>query len=181
MDDEASIIELISIDALRVRALNSVASLKLPDWLIAAGFVRNTVWDYLFNTKTPLADIDVIYHCKKDVSEKRDRLIEANLRSIEPLLPWSVKNQARMHIGNGDAPYLNTLDAMSYWPEKQTCIGVRISDDLKMQLQHCFPLSLQFSGEINRNPKRSAEIFNQRIKNKGWLKNWPKLKIEALS
>jgi uncharacterized protein len=63
MNHERLVIELISSDITRMHALHAVASLRLPDWLIAAGFVRNAIWDYLFDKKTPLNDADVIYYC----------------------------------------------------------------------------------------------------------------------
>lgn len=54
MSYEQCIIELIKSDELRMRALYSARALNLPDWLIAAGFVRNLVWDYLFGKKPVL-------------------------------------------------------------------------------------------------------------------------------
>lgn len=46
-----------------MRLLIIVADLKLPDGLIAAGFVRNLVWDHLHGKNaTPLNDVDVIFY-----------------------------------------------------------------------------------------------------------------------
>jgi hypothetical protein len=57
------IIQLIKRDKLRLDALESVFLLNLPQCYLAAGFVRNLVWDYLHNkdSSTPLNDFDVIY------------------------------------------------------------------------------------------------------------------------
>ncbi|TQV87966.1 nucleotidyltransferase family protein [Aliikangiella coralliicola] len=159
-------------------ALTSLRTLNLPDCYIAAGFVRNLIWDYLFSVKSSLNDIDVIYFCPRDISEQRDKKLEEQLSEIEPSLPWSVKNQARMHIKNGDRPYKNSLDAMSYWPEKQTCIGVRLNHNDELILAHCFSLSEQFNGKITFNPKRNIQVFRNRISRKTWLKTWPDLVIE---
>ncbi|HCG9646579.1 TPA: nucleotidyltransferase family protein, partial [Vibrio parahaemolyticus] len=41
------IVELIKQDPLRVEALKVVSQLALPQCYIAAGFVRNLVWDSL--------------------------------------------------------------------------------------------------------------------------------------
>lgn len=54
------IVELIEADALRMRALRAVRTLDLPDWLIAAGFVRNLVWDNLFGKK-PIFAISMLF------------------------------------------------------------------------------------------------------------------------
>lgn len=57
------IVELIKADSMRIKLLQAVASLGLPDCYVAAGFVRNAVWDYLHNyTGTALSDIDVVYY-----------------------------------------------------------------------------------------------------------------------
>ena len=51
--------------------LEAVSSLWLPDWYIAAGFLRNAIWDALHakSVRTPLNDIDVIYY---DAGRLRD-------------------------------------------------------------------------------------------------------------
>ncbi|EJG0326734.1 nucleotidyltransferase family protein, partial [Vibrio parahaemolyticus] len=41
------IVELIKRDPIRTEALNHVSQLNLPQCYIAAGFVRNLVWDSL--------------------------------------------------------------------------------------------------------------------------------------
>ncbi|MGH1370472.1 MAG: nucleotidyltransferase family protein [Cellvibrionaceae bacterium] len=177
MNQEQHIINLIECDSLRMRALRTVKSLDLPDWLIAAGFVRNLVWSNLFGNDAPLNDIDVIYYCALDVSQERDSILEQRLHSLDPELPWSVKNQARMHLNNGDAPYTNTLDAMGYWPEKQTAIGATLDANDEVVLRHRFDLNFQFNGKIDRNPARSIGVFSARVAAKGWLELWPELQV----
>jgi len=164
-----------------MRALRAAKSLDLPDWLIAAGFVRNLVWSNVFGKDAPLNDIDIIYHCISDTSEERDSLLERQLYAIEPELPWSVKNQARMHLKNGDAPYANTLEAMAYWPEKQTAIGVMLDSNEDLVLRHSFDLDLQFNGRIDHNPARSVDVFKARVASKGWLQSWPALQVKTHS
>jgi uncharacterized protein len=178
MSYEQRIIELIKSDELRMRALRVVKTLDLPDWLIAAGFVRNLVWSNLFGNDALLNDIDVIYYCTSDKSEERDFKLERQLYSIEPELPWSVKNQARMHLKHGDTPYANTVDAMGYWPEKQTAIGVMLDTNEDIVLRHRFDLGLQFNGQIDHNPERSVGVFKTRVASKGWLTSWPALKVK---
>lgn len=54
--------ELIQADPERMPLLKTVAALALPDCYIAAGFVRNMVWDYLHDyDATPLNDVDVVF------------------------------------------------------------------------------------------------------------------------
>ena len=180
MHSQQRIIKLIQADPLRVEAIKAVSSLKLPDWLIAAGFVRNLVWDSVFFTSSVLNDIDVIYYCARDKSEERDEYFEQKLRHAIPKLPWSVKNQARMHTRNKHSAYKSTFDAMSYWPEKQTSIGTFVSENGAMQIKHCFELNYQFNGRVDFNPKSRRDIFIERHFEKAWDKRWPGLIIEAL-
>lgn len=177
MSSEQRIINLVQIDAIRMRALHAVSSLNLPDWLIAAGFIRNLVWGHIYRKEVALNDIDVIYFCKTDLSRERDKDLERRLFELEPGLLWSVKNQARMHLKHGDPPYENTLEAMSFWPEKQTCVGAMLNESGALIIRHCFDLNLQFNGEINLNPKRSLTTFQNRIFEKKWLRIWPQLQV----
>ena len=57
------VIHLIKQDKLRLKALDCVYHLDLPQCYIAAGFVRNVVWDHLhkFTNSSQLNDVDVIY------------------------------------------------------------------------------------------------------------------------
>ncbi|NHQ85027.1 nucleotidyltransferase family protein [Iodobacter sp. HSC-16F04] len=167
----------LKADPLRCQALRQAAALGLPDWCIAAGFVRNLVWDRLhgFTRPTPLTDIDLIYFNTEDISEEADRALEQRLMQDSDL-PWSVKNQARMHVRNGDVPYLNTLDAMSCWPEPETAVGVRLEPDLAFISP--FPLENLRDLQITLNPKRpKISDFEARVAEKKWLEIWPKLQV----
>ena len=169
---------LIASDPLRLQILQAVKHLELPDSWVAAGFVRNLVWDHIHQLSTSLSDIDIIYFCTEDSSSLRDIELEGQLKNSCPKLPWSVKNQARMHCRNADPAYRNCLDAMSYWPEKQTAIAARLNTNNEVELMHCFSLELLFSGKISHNPKRQQAIFDHRVNSKGWLKTWSQLSVE---
>nr|WP_299496973.1 nucleotidyltransferase family protein [uncultured Shewanella sp.] len=93
------IVRLIKQDPMRVKALECVASLNLPQGFIAAGFVRNLVWDVLHqkNVSTPLNDIDVIYFDKAALNTDNDKMCEWKLHQLMPEINWQVKNQALMH------------------------------------------------------------------------------------
>jgi len=177
MDYQKQIIYWLSLDEKRMEVLEFANSLKLNDWCLAAGFVRNMVWDKLhgYAEATALNDIDLIYFDPESLD--MDQQYEDQLRSISNL-PWSVKNQARMHVRNGDQPYLSTRDAMSYWVEVETAIGANISLDGMVSLIAPFGFEALFSNTITINQKRikNAE-FEQRIQGKKWLEIWPKLEI----
>lgn len=178
----------LSQDNERMRALELVLQCaqvhSMPQWCIAAGFVRNLVWDKLHGLDCqPLNDIDLIYYCPLDTRPERDWAIEAYLRAGAPELPWSVKNQARMHLKNHDNPYQSSSDAMAYWPEMETAVGVSLNPTLKtsasviedLQIVAPFGLASLFALTLTRNPRRSLAVFEQRIIAKGWLSQYPQL------
>ena len=179
MDKECKVIAWIQDDELRMEALHVAASMNLNDWCLAAGFVRNLIWDKLhgYQDLTPLNDIDLVYYDKASISEEIDLAIEQTLILKSPL-PWSVKNQARMHTRNNDSPYTSVCNAMRFWVEVETAIGVRLSDNGDVELVAPFGLESCFSYTVTVNPKRvKLADFEQRVKRKRWLELWPGLKV----
>jgi uncharacterized protein len=175
--------EWMADDPMRMRALRVAREMDLPDWCIAAGFVRNLVWDKLhgFEIPTPLDDIDLIYFDPARATRENDRSIELQLAAIDPGLPWSVHNQARMHERNGDTPYCSSMDAMSYWVEQETAVGVRLNRDDRIEIVAAFGLEGLFARRItpNRRKRNSAMEFSSRLARKNWLWIWPDLRVDA--
>ncbi|SHE61862.1 nucleotidyltransferase family protein [Vibrio gazogenes] len=165
------VVELIRQDPIRVEALNYVSQLGLPQCYIAAGFVRNLVWDALhdFNVSTPLNDVDVIYFDPHEPNPNTYSAYESRLKTCMPQLNWQVRNQANMHVRHGDSPYQGTVDAMHYWPEKETAVAVRQVAPNQYECVAAFGVESLFGYCITHNPKRSRETFEQRVDAKGWL------------
>lgn len=176
------IVTWLSADPVRYGLLAALADLNLPDAWLAAGFVRNLVWDRLHGhaEPTPLADLDVIYFDAADCRPERDREIEALLAAQAPGWPWSVKNQARMHLRNGDRPYRHCRDAMAHWPEVETALAARLTPAGAIEVISPFAQSGLFALHLTPNPWRPRpEAFRQRVATKGWLGRWPRLRIQA--
>ena len=110
--------------------------MALPDWAIGAGFVRSLVWDSLaaLKARTPLPDIDVLFFDAENVARQQEMEIENRLRGVRNDLPWSVRNQARMHSRNGDAPYKDTHYAIGHWLETPTAVGARLETDGSLKI-----------------------------------------------
>ena len=123
----AKIIQWIEKDSFRMRALECVFKSEIPQAFLAAGFVRNLVWDALHNkeTPTPLNDLDVIYFDLDESDPERYKAYELKLQELMPEANWQVRNQAMMHERNGDRAYTDLIDAMSFWPEKETAVAIR--------------------------------------------------------
>ncbi|MCO7226019.1 nucleotidyltransferase family protein [Pleionea sp. CnH1-48] len=177
--DVNQIKQCLQADPFRMEVLKYAASLNLNDWCIGAGFVRNLVWDHYhgFTQTTSLNDIDVIYFDSTNIAPEYDKLLEEKLNDMTSL-PWSVKNQARMHLKHQHTPYQSTLDAMSYWVECETAIGARFSSKGELEIISPFELASLSDHTITMNQRfAQPKVFRQRIEQKQWLSIWPKLVI----
>jgi hypothetical protein len=178
----AEILDLVAGAPWRREALAAVAALDLPDCWIGAGFVRAPVWDALhgYAKETPLEDIDVVYY-DPDCSDRAVEVqAEGRLRALVPGLPWSVRNQARMHLRNGDRPYRSTADALCHWLETPTAVAVRLGRDGAPEL--LAPLGLDDLVGLVVRPTPHARAyrmdgFRARVVRKGWRDTWPKLRL----
>jgi hypothetical protein len=163
-----------------MKDLTLVRDMILPDCYIAAGYIRNYVWDRLhgFNKQEKHNDIDVVYFDLQNVSEERDRSLEDNLIKETCNEKWSVKNQARMHVKNGDHPYKCTEDAIAHWPETATAVGVRLDDNNEIKFISPYGLEDLFQMVVRRCPIfRDKEYYLSRVEGKNWINHWPLLKI----
>ncbi|WP_245977583.1 nucleotidyltransferase family protein [Kushneria sinocarnis] len=166
----------------RMAALRALAELALPDAWLAAGFVRNLVWDRLhgYSPPTPLNDLDVLHFDATDCSRASEQALEARL-GARLARPWSVRNQARMHHRNGDPPYQDSIDAMRYWVELETAVAVRLVANDTLQIAAPFGLQSLLGGRLTPNPYRPRpQAFARRCADKGWLQRWPRLSKRSL-
>jgi hypothetical protein len=151
-----------------MKILHNVAELKLSDCWVAAGFVRNMVWDHLHNRNpSSLNDIDVIYYDGLDTTSELGNKAEVYLKRIAPDENWQVRNQAFMHRRNGHDPYSSSSDAMSFWPEVETAVGVRLEPNGEIAI--CAPLGVKslMAGHLTTNPKNILSVFHERVQKKG--------------
>ena len=104
---------------------------------------------------------------------------EAALRAVEPSITWSVKNQARMHTRNGDAPYASATDAMRCWPETATAVAVRRTDNESCETAAPFGLDDLLNLVLRPTPHFAREkrpIYEARLRTKQWATLWPLLR-----
>lgn len=127
---EQDVIRLIENDKWMMDVLHIAKSLELPDWWICAGFVRSKLWDTLHNyeVRTATPDVDVIYFDPLHKDETYEQSVEKTLTNMDASIPWSVKNQARMHVVNNMPPYSSSVDAISKFPETATALGVTLDE-----------------------------------------------------
>ena len=182
--NDKDIIQLIKEDEWMIDILKAVKSLNLPDWWVCAGFVRSKIWDTLhgFKERTPIPDIDVIYFDDTNMDELEEKKFEMRLRNILPNVPWSVKNEARMHIVNNISPYSSSVDAISKFPETATSLGVKLDEKNDIILVAPWGVDDVINLEVKPTPyfkesKELSQIYEERITKKNWKDIWYKVKV----
>jgi len=177
-----ALISLCEDDAHRMACLRAVQVLPVTGAWIGAGFVRSLVWDALCGTSTPLDDVDVLWF-DREAGADRDAALEAMLGSVLTDVPWSVRNQARMHGRNGDAPYDDVEHALAHWPETATAVALRLDADGAIEVMAPFGLHDLFGRRVRPTPHMSSRAdrrgaFAGRVVSKRWEKRWPGVVVE---
>lgn len=177
---ESLIVDLVKADRARWRALGVVEALGVPSACIGAGFVRNLVWDHLHGRANDCRknDLDVLWFDRARTDRQVDRELTGALQRLDPTFDWSVRNQARMHERNEDAPYRSVSDAMRHWAETATAIAVRRARD---ECEIIAPFGLDDLMSMILRPTSSAphklKAFTQRAQDKDWPARWPGVRV----
>ncbi|MGN7402047.1 nucleotidyltransferase family protein [Cytobacillus praedii] len=184
LKSKEDIIAIIEEDQWMMELLRNAKKLNLPDWWICAGFVRSKIWDVLhgFMERTRIPDVDVIYYDQTNLDELEEKRLEKELYSLLPAIPWSVKNQARMHVINNFPPYLSSVDAISKFPETVTGLGVKLDDDDNLILTAPCGIRDVLNMEVKPTPifkemKELTLIYEERLKKKSWSSVWDKVTV----
>ena len=179
MKTEKDILSFLENQPVIFPLLEMVSKLEIENCWIGAGLIRNAVWDHLHQFPIalhPASDIDVIYFDPNELDPQIEKQIKSRLSKMAPGLPWSVRNQARMHIHNTDPVYTNISDALFHWPETATAIAARL---YKTQIEILAPHGVKdlLSLKIRPSPAFShkKEIYEKRQAVKNWPQKWPKL------
>ena len=179
--NEEDIAELVKADAWMMEVLYEAEKLRLPDWMIGAGFLRNKVWDHLHDIRREVADtndIDLVYFDANNADEEHDKAL-STIMNGKLGLEWEIKNQAYMHTRHGDAPYTSTQEGISHWVETPTCVAVTLKDNQPIIIA---PHGIEDLVSLIIRPSPSTkekrmDYFYERITKKSWLQKWPKLQV----
>ncbi|PRT11059.1 hypothetical protein C6352_11095 [Bacillus thuringiensis] len=181
---EQDIIRLIENDEWMMNVLQMAKSLELPDWWVCAGFVRSKIWDTLhdYEAKTAMPDVDVIYYDSLHQDEIYEQSLETKLMNIDATIPWSVKNQARMHVVNNMPPYSSSVNAISKFPETATALGVTL-DELNnviltapCGIEDVLSLQVKPTAHFLKSKER-LHMYKNRVIKKNWQSKWPNITI----
>ncbi|SDY79617.1 nucleotidyltransferase family protein [Bacillus sp. 166amftsu] len=181
---EQDIIKLIQNDTWMMKILQTAKTLQLPDWWVCAGFVRSKIWDVLhgYDVRTPTPDIDIIYFDPLHISESTEKKLENRLKHIDSTIPWSVKNQARMHVVNNMPPYLSSVDAISKFSETATALGVTLDEQDNVVLTAPCGIEDILTLQVKPTPhflktKELTNMYETRLQKKNWQSKWPNITI----
>lgn len=158
--------------------LPSIRELNLPDWWVAGGAVRNTVWMALYGDACTLKikDLDVVFF---DKNSQKDFEVEQKekLHQLHPQWVFDVKNQASFgHWRTWQFQFKDSTDGIDHFLHTATAVGVRLND--RDQLDICKPHGLEdlFNGVIRLTPYRHGEEAAN-TRQKQFLENCPGLTL----
>lgn len=164
--------------------LNIIKKQNLAQGTLAAGSIRNTIWQELNHQPFKLeSDVDFVFF-DESIPEKANQDIQDHLEKIAPQYMWQVKNEAYMHNYDfsNQTPFNSVTDAIAHFVETPTCIGAFLDDGDKLQLIE--PFGTEDLVKLNVRPipffKQDGEhlnVYKKRIKSKNWKAKWPKLSI----
>ena len=184
---EETIVEQIQADPEMMTVLAIIRDLDLADAWLAAGAVRNFIWNELsgrpgFDATT---DLDLVFY-DPAISYEETLQIEQELKKTYPQYAWEVKNQVYMHLHSPNTrPYTSSQDAMSKYPERCTAVGLCLLENGQLELFAPYGLDDIFHFYVQPTPHflediSRRQLYNKRIQKKEWQKEWSKLQIEFL-
>ncbi|KYC37535.1 hypothetical protein WA1_47345 [Scytonema hofmannii PCC 7110] len=152
--------------------LPAIAQTNLPNWWLAGGAVRNTVWRKLFGEDCQLVikDFDIAFF-DAEGDRSQELAAKAILTEQFPNYLFDVKNQASFGRWRpGNKTYDSTEDGITNWLHTATTVGVRIDRDGQWQFFTPYGLDDLFNGTIqptiahlhNPDAERKASEFLQK-------------------
>ncbi|WP_404451577.1 nucleotidyltransferase family protein [Virgibacillus necropolis] len=184
IENKADIIQSIYDDEWMMDVLVTARSLNLPDWWICAGFVRSKVWDVIhgFGVRKATQDVDVVYFDQTNIDETEEKRLDKRLHKARPDIPWSVKNEARMHVRNNTSPYTSAEDAIAKFPETVTSIGVTLDKNNQLLLTTPHGIDDILNMSVRPTPyflknDDLMKIYHNRLREKKWEDKWYMVKI----
>jgi len=184
MTDEAYIKNILRTTPDLWRILQLIRRLGLPQGCLAAGSIRNSVWQALSGQPIELLnDVDVVFFDPQRPAND-DLVIDEQLQQWAPQYQWQVKNEVYMaHYNFNDGPTFDSVvDAIGHFVEVPTCIGARLTSDDQLEL--ITPHGVQDLMALKCRPipmyqqdARHLAIYQQRMQAKQWQQRWPKLQV----
>ena len=182
MKNEQDLLEVFRKNPDMMAILTIIRDLGLQDSWLAAGSVRNFIWN-LLSDKSPFdreTDVDVIFF-DPAISYEDTLGIERKLKENFPQYQWELKNQVYMHLHSPHtAPYTSSRDAMSKYPELCTAVGLRLNEDSTLELFTPYGLEDILTFQVSPTPhflddEDRMKLYQERLSKKNWQEKWKNL------
>ncbi|MBW4580370.1 MAG: nucleotidyltransferase family protein [Tildeniella nuda ZEHNDER 1965/U140] len=152
--------------------LPAMAQLNLPNWWLAGGAVRNTVWRSLFGDECALIikDFDLAFFDANGVGaaslqehREQELIAKATLTAQFPDYVFDVKNQASFaRWRSGRRPYSSTEDGIADWLHTATAVGVRCDTSAAWEFFTPYGLNDLFNGIVRSTPAHGQNLDAER-------------------
>jgi hypothetical protein len=181
----AQLVEIIQHTPWLLDLLHAVHLAGPPGAYIAAGSIRDTVWNALTGRASlrPSSDVDVVYHALEEPAGAASEHVK-RLHAQLPGVDWEVTNQATIHLwhrqaqGLEVAPHRNVSEGLGTWPETATAVAVRLNASGGLELLAPFGLDDLFELRLCHNPTLvSVDVFWRRVRERRWRERWPELRV----
>ena len=175
-------LQAIQLNTDLMKILTIIRNLDLKDSWLAAGSVRNFIWN-LLSDKSPFdreTDVDVIFF-DPAISYEDMLGTESKLKEDFPQYQWELKNQVYMHLHSPHtAPYTSSRDAMSKYPERCTAVGLRLNAGATLELFAPYGLEDILNFQVRPTPHflendDRMKLYQQRLSKKNWQEKWKNL------
>ena len=181
------LLQAIQLNTDLMKILIIIRNLGLKDSWLAAGSIRNFIWN-LLSDKSPFdreTDVDVIFF-DPDISYEETVSLEKKLREDFPQYQWELKNQVYMHQHSPHTvPYTSSRDAMSKYPERCTAVGLRLNEDSTLELFAPYGLEDILNFQVHSTPhflenEDRMKLYQTRLSKKNWQEKWKNLTFSNL-
>ena len=157
----AALLQIVRVEPLLIEVLYGLRDEALPDWLLVAGAIYNSVWNRLTERPrlTGIRDIDVFYFDDRDLSYEAEDVVIRRLakRFAHLSLPVEPRNQARVHLWFPEKfkqpfkPLTSSGEMLLRYASKTHAVALRLEADDTVSVLAPFGLDDIFSFRITPN------------------------------
>ena len=158
----AALSAIIRSSPLLMEVLAGLRDDELPDHLLVAGAIYNSVWNRLTGRPdlTGINDIDVFYFDESDLGYDAEDVVIRRLaaRFASLPLPVQIRNQARVHLwfpqkfGVPFMPLVSSEEMLGRYASKTHAVAARLETDDSLTIVAPFGLDDIFSFRVTPNP-----------------------------
>jgi uncharacterized protein len=183
--DDAQFLALVRQNYANDQILRRLPELALPDCLLVAGSVFQTVWNTQ-SGKAPTANIldyDIFYFDNSDLTwEAEDDAIRRVNRAFSDLgVTVQVRNQARVHLwyetkfGIPCSPLVSSEDGIDHFLNQSSCFGIRAIND-RIAVYAPFGFDDLYAMIVRPNRRRDLPmVYAEKVAR--WKAAWPALTV----